>query len=323
MEPVRRSLIACLLLLTMVAFRPGPVRAAYPDRPIHLIVPFSPGGGVDVISRLLAHRLSERLNQTVLVENRPGGGANIANQYVAHAAADGYTLLMFSPAAAINASLYKSLGYNLKTDFVPVASVLSGALLLVVAADSPLHSVHDLIATARAKPGEMNFASAGIGSTEHLAGELLAQMSEIKVVHVPYKGTGLALNDLLAGQVQFLFGGSAGLVPQVQAGQLRALAQTGIQLQPELSDIPTMDQAGVPGYDVSTQIGVLAPKGTAPDIVTRLNTEISASARDLDARFRPLGGQAVTMTSQEFGAMIADQIEKWSVVIEKARIHVD
>jgi len=320
---VRRSLIACCLLLILAAGLPSPARAAYPDRPIHLIVPFSPGGGVDVITRLLAHRLSERLNQVVIVENRPGGGANIANQYVANAAADGYTLLMYSPAAAINASLYQNLTYNLKTDFVPVASVLSGALLLVVAADSKFHDVHDLIAAAKAKPGELNFASAGIGSTEHLAGELFAQIAGIDVVHVPYKGTGLGLNDLLAGQVQFLFGGSAGLVPQVQSGQLRALAQTPISKLPELSNIPTMDQAGVPGYDVSTTIGVLAPKGTPAGAITLLNTEISASAHDLDARFGPLGGQAVTMSPQEFGALIASQIAKWAGVITKAKIHVD
>jgi tripartite-type tricarboxylate transporter receptor subunit TctC len=288
-----------------------------------LIVPFSPGGGVDAITRLLARRMGERLNQVVIVENRPGGGANIANQYVAHAAADGYTLLMYSPAAAINATLYHNLDYNLKTDFVPVALVLSGALLLVVPADSPLHSVKDLITAARAKPGAMNFASAGVGSSEQLAGELLKQMAGIDVVHVPYKGTGLAMNDLLAGQVQFMFGGAVGLVPQIQAGQIRALAQTGRQRQPDLVDIPTMDQAGVPGYDVETTIGVLAPKGTPPEVVAFLNTEISAAAQDLAPRLGSLGGQVRTMTPSAFGALIADQIAKWSVVIEKARIHVD
>jgi tripartite-type tricarboxylate transporter receptor subunit TctC len=320
---VRRRLIACLLLLAVAGGGAFPAFAAYPDRPIHLIVPFSPGGGVDVVTRLLANRLSERLNQVVLVENRPGGGANIAAQYVAHAVPDGYTLLMYSPAAAINATLYRNLSYKLMADFVPVASVLSGPLLMVVAADSPFHSVRDLIAAARAKPGEMNFASAGIGSSEHLAGELLAQMAGIDIVHVPYKGTGLAMNDLLAGQVQFLFGGSSGLVSQVQAGQLRALAQTGIRRQPGLPGIPTLDQSGVPGYDVATTIGVLAPKGTSPEVVIVLNREISASALDLNPRFGPLGGEALTMPPAAFGAMIAEQIAKWSVVIEKAKIHVD
>jgi tripartite-type tricarboxylate transporter receptor subunit TctC len=320
---VRRRLIACLLLLAVAGGGAFPAFAAYPDRPIHLIVPFSPGGGVDVVTRLLANRLSERLNQVVLVENRPGGGANIAAQYVAHAVPDGYTLLMYSPAAAINATLYRNLSYKLMADFVPVASVLSGPLLMVVAADSPFHSVRDLIAAARAKPGEMNFASAGIGSSEHLAGELLAQMAGIDIVHVPYKGTGLAMNDLLAGQVQFLFGGSSGLVSQVQAGQLRALAQTGIRRQPGLLGLPTLDQSGVPGYDVATTIGVLAPKGTSPEVVIVLNREISASALDLNPRFGPLGGEALTMPPAAFGAMIAEQIAKWSVVIEKAKIHVD
>lgn len=318
-----RRLLACVLLLAVAGGGPFRAFAAYPDRPIHLIVPFSPGGGVDVVTRLLAHRLSERLDQVVIVENRPGGGANIAAQYVAHASPDGYTLLMYSPAAAINASLYRSLGYNLMTDFVPVASVLSGPLLMVVAADSPFHSVRDLIAAARAKPGALNFASAGVGSSEHLAGELLAQMAGIDIVHVPYKGTGLATNDLLAGQVQFLFGGSSGLVSQVRAGQLRALAQTGIRKQPDLADIPTLDQSGVPGYDVSTTIGVLAPKRTPPEVVIVLNREISASALDLNSRFGPLGGEALTMPPAAFGAMIAEQIAKWSVVIEKAKIHVD
>ncbi len=221
---MRRTLRAGCLLLAVAGLWSASAQAVYPDRPIHLVVPFAPGGGVDVIARLVAHRLAERINQAVIVENRSGAGGNIANQYVARATPDGYTLLMASPAAA----------------------VLSSTMLLVVAADSPIHDVRDLIARAQAKPGVLNYASAGVGSSEHLAGELFGQMAEITVVHMPYRGSGLAMNDLLAGQVQFMFGGAAGLLPQVQAGQLRALAQTGKTPQPDMPDIPTMDQAGVP-----------------------------------------------------------------------------
>jgi len=320
---MRRSLHAGCFLLAVAGLCPAPAHAAYPDRPIHLVVPFSPGGGVDVIARLVAHRLGERINQAVIVENRSGAGGNIANQYVARAAPDGYTLLMASPAAAINATLDPNAGYHFATDLVPVAAVLSSTMLLVVASDSPIHDVRDLIARAHTSPGALNYASAGVGSSEHLAGELFGQMAEIAVVHVPYKGSGLAMNDLLGGQVQFMFGGAAGLLPQVQAGQLRALAQTGKTPQPDMPDIPTMDQAGVPKYDVIIWNGVMAPKGTPPGIIEFLNTEISATADDLAPRFKALGGQAMTMTPWTFRAVIADQIAKWAAVIEKANVHAN
>jgi tripartite-type tricarboxylate transporter receptor subunit TctC len=308
--------VVCAVFFATSAF------AAYPDRPIHLIVPFSPGGGVDVVSRLLAQRLSEKLGQPVVVENHPGGGANIGNEYVAQAAPDGYTLLMASPGTAINASLYRKLSYSLERDFVPVASVISSELLLVVAANSPIRDVQDLIARARANPGQVVFASAGVGSTEHLAGELLAEMAGVKLLHVPYKGTGLAINDLLGGQVQFLFGGAAGLVPLVQAGQLRALAQTGLHRQPDLANIPTMDEAGVKGYDVVIWNGVLAPKGTPGEVVKTLNIVISAAADNLAPQFSHLGAYPATMSPEEFGAMIRAQVSKWAGVIHTANVPV-
>lgn len=262
--------------------------AAFPDRPVHIIVPFAPGGGVDVTARLLAQRLGEELHQTVLVENHPGGGANIGATYVAQATPDGYTLLMASPTVAINASLYTHLPYSLEKDFVPVALVQSSELVLAVAADSKFHSVQDIIAAAKAKPGALAYGSAGVGSVEHLAGELFKSLAGIDVLHVPYKGTGPAINDTMSGQVQFLFGGAASLLQLNRPGQLRALAVTSAKPPPDI-DLPTMELSGVKGYDVITWNGLMAPKGTPPDVVATLNKAVNTASAALTDKFKAIG----------------------------------
>ena len=297
--------------------------AAYPDRPIHLIVPFAPGGGVDVTGRLLAQRLTERIGQTVLVENHPGAGSSVGGGYVARAAPDGYTLLLASSSAAINASLYRNLPYDLKRDFAPVAGVLSSELVLAVAADSALRSLGDLLAAARAKPGAMLYGSAGVGSSEHLAGELLKQMAGLDVRHVPYKGTGQAMDELMGGRIQFVFGGASGVIPMVRGGQLRALAVTSAHRLDDMADIPTLNEAGVPGYEVTVWNAVLAPKGTPVAVVEQLNQAISAAAVDLTERFHALGGQPLVMTPAQFQALIEADIVKWQAVITQANVHVE
>jgi tripartite-type tricarboxylate transporter receptor subunit TctC len=296
--------------------------AAYPDRPIHIIVPFAPGGGVDVTARLLAQRLGEQLGQTVLVENHPGGGANIGAAYVAQAAPDGYTLLMASPTIAINAGMYAHLAYNLDTDFVPVALVQTSELVLAVAADSKFHSVQDIIAAAKARPGQLSYGSAGVGSVEHLAGELFKQLAGIDVLHVPYKGTGPAINDVMSGQVQFLFGGAASLLQLDRPGQLRALAVTSLKPPPEVN-LPTMDASGVKGYNVITWNGLLAPKGTPQDVVGKLNPAVNAASQALAGKFKAIGCYPLAMSPQEFGAMVHAQVALWARLIKQANVHVD
>jgi tripartite-type tricarboxylate transporter receptor subunit TctC len=310
--------VACAFLAAITT-----TQAAFPDHPIHLIVPFAPGGGVDVNARVLAQRLSERLGQTVLVENHPGAGSSVGNGFVARAAPDGYTLLMTSPSAPINAGLYRNLPYDLKRDFAPVAGVVSTELVLAVAPDSPFHSLADLLAAARAKPGSLTYGSAGVGSTEHLAGELLKQMAGLDVLHVPYKGTGQAANELRGGQIQFIFGGAAGLVPLARDGQLRALAVSSAHRLEDLPDIPTVQEGGVPGYEVTVWNAVLAPRATPPAVIDQLNQAISSAAIDVTDRFRALGGRPMPMTPAELQALIDTEIVKWQAVITQAHMHVD
>jgi tripartite-type tricarboxylate transporter receptor subunit TctC len=310
---------ACALVWLGIAPR---AQAAYPDRPVHIIVPFAPGGGVDVTARLLAQRLGEELGQTVLVENHPGGGANIGAAYVAQATPDGYTLLMASPTIAINASMYPHLPYNLEKDFVPVALVQLSELVLAVAADSKLQSVQDIITAAKAKPGQLSYGSAGVGSVEHLAGELFKQLAGIDVLHVPYKGTGPAINDVMSGQVQFLFGGSASLLQLNRPGQLRALAVTSAERAPEIA-VPTMQEAGVHGYDVITWNGLMAPKGTPQDAVTKLNTAVNAAAQALEAKFKAIGCYPKAMSPSQFGEMVHAQLVMWAGLVKQANVHVD
>lgn len=316
--PRRPLLLSALALLVA-----SPARAAYPSRPIHLVVPFAPGGGVDVTGRLLAQRLGERLGQNVLVDNHPGAGSSVGGAYVARAAPDGYTLLLASSSAAINASLYRNLPYDLRHDFAPVAGVITSELVLAVAADSPWHTLADLLAQARAQPGKLTYGSAGVGSTEHLAGELLKQKAGLDVLHVPYKGTGQAMNELRGNQIQFVFGGAAGVLPLIRGGQLKALAVTSMHRLDDAPDIPTLNEAGVPGYEVTVWNAVLAPKDTPAAVVDTLNQAISATATDLADRFRALGGQPLIMTPERFQTLIETDIVKWQAVITQANLRVD
>jgi tripartite-type tricarboxylate transporter receptor subunit TctC len=316
-----RLIVAAVSMLLWFGVAP-PAFSAYPDRPIHIIVPFAPGGGVDVTARLLAQKLGEDIGQTVVVENHPGGGANIGATYVAQAQPDGYTLLMASPTLAINASLYKHLAYNFETDLMPVALVQESELVLAVGADSKLHSVQDIVAAAKASPGKLSYGSAGIGSVEHLAGELFKQLAGIDVLHVPYKGTGPAINDTMSGQVQFLFGGSASLLQLNRPGQLRALAVTSPERAPDV-DLPTMQEAGVKGYSVITWNGLMAPKGTPQDVIATLNAAANKASQALAGKFATIGCYPKAMSPQQFGAMVHGQVQLWAPLVEKAHLRVD
>jgi len=290
---------------------------AYPARPVRLIVGFAPGGVTDIFARLMGQWLSERLGQTVVIENRPGAGSNIAAEAVAKAPPDGYTLLQLTSTNAINATLYENLSFNLVTDIVPIASIYrDGPAVMEVNPIFPSKTVAEFIANAKANPGRINMASAGNGSTPHLYGELFKMMTGVKMVHVPYRGSGPALADLIGGQVQVMFDPLASSIEHIKAGKLRALAVTTASRVAALPDIPTVGEF-VPGYEGSGWQGIGAPKNTPIEIVNKLNREINAGLADakLKARFADLGYAAFASSPADFGKLIADETEKWAKVV--------
>jgi tripartite-type tricarboxylate transporter receptor subunit TctC len=294
---------------------------AYPARPVHIILGFPPGGSSDVIGRLMAQWLSERLDQPFVFDNRPGAGSNIGTEMVASAAPDGYTLLWTTSPNAINATLYEKLNFNFIRDFSPVAGVFRVPNIMEVNLSVPVKTVSEFIALAKANPGEINFASGGIGSTPHLAAELFKFMAGVDMRHVPYRGSPPALVDLLGGQVQAMFDLMPASIGYIRAGKLRALAVTTSTRSDALPDVPTISEF-VPGYEASTWNGVSVPTGTPNEIVDKLNNEINAGLADptMKSRFASLGAEPMSMTPAEFGKFIADETEKWAKVIRFANI---
>jgi tripartite-type tricarboxylate transporter receptor subunit TctC len=297
---------------------------AYPARPVHLIVYFAPGGGNDITARLIGQWLSERLGQQFIIENRPGGGGNIGTELVVRAAPDGYTLLLVSAPNATNATLYDKLDYNFIRDIAPVASVSHEPNVMLVHPSTPAKTVPEFIAYAKSNPNKINYASAGIGTTQHMAGELFNMMAGIHMVHVPHRGTAPALTSLLGGQVQVMFASMPPSIGYVRAGQLRALAVTTKTRSDELPDVPTVD-AFLPGFEASPFYGVGAPKKTPPEIVEKLNKEINASLADpkLKARIAALGGTPLPGSPAEFGTLIKNETDKWAKVIKFANIKAE
>jgi tripartite-type tricarboxylate transporter receptor subunit TctC len=290
---------------------------AYPQRPVRLIVPFASGGASDILARLIGQWLSERLGQPFVIELRPGAGGNVGTEAVVNAPPDGHTLLMVNAApSAINATLYDKLSFNFMRDMVPVAGVVRTPLVLQVTPSFSPRTVPELIAYAKANPGRVNMASAGIGTPPHVAGELFKMMAGVNIVHVPYRGGGPALVDLLGGQVQMFFGVLASSIEYIRAGKLRALAVTTAMRVQALPDVPTVGEF-LPGYEASDWYGICAPRGTAPEIIARLNTEINAGLADpkLKARLDDLGGIVLAGSPAEFGRLIADETEKWGKVV--------
>jgi len=292
----------------------------YPTRPVHMIVGFPPGNASDIVTRLMAQSLAERLGQQFIVENRPGASGNIGTEAVVRAPPDGYTLLMTVVTGnAINATLYPNLNFNFIRDIAPIASIGGGAYVMVVNPSVPAKTIPEFIVYAKANPGKINYASAGIGGPTHVFGALFATMTGIELVQVPYRGS--FMPDLLAGQVQAVFGPVSQLIEHIRSGKLRALAVTTATRQAALPDIPTVAEF-VPGYEGSVWYGIGAPKNIPTDIVEKLNREINAALANasLKTRFAELACTPVSMTPVEFGKLIADETEKWAKVIKAANI---
>ena len=309
---------ACALVLASGGVRPVQAAAAdadkYPSRVVRMTVGFTAGGAVDVSARIVAQRLSETLGQQVIIENRPGADGIIASEFVAKAAPDGHTLAYVSAGHTINPAFRRTMPYHAIKDFAPVSLIATGAQVLVVNPVVPARNVKELVALARAKPGQMNFASSGAGGPTHLAAELLKLMANINIVHVPYKGGGLAINDVIAGQVEMTFIGAPVALPHVKSGRLRLLAVTTAKRMSTLPDVPTVAESGYPGYDVNASYSVLAPAATPAAIVTRLSGELAkiANAPDIKERFLALGIEPVGSTPEQLGAFMTTELNKWT-----------
>ena len=293
----------------------------WPARPIKLIVGYTPGGGVDINARLLAGKLSEILGQQVIVENKPGAGTNIANEFVAKAAPDGYTLLMNTSAVTINMSLFKNPPFNTLRDYVPVAVFSDSQNIMVVNAAKPFKSAADVINAARAKPGALTYGSAGAGSTQHLTGELFKLQTRTDMLHIPYKGSAPALTALMAGEIDMVFINVPAILPHVKSGRLRPLAAAGSKRSEILPEVPTLKESGI-NLVMALWYGVLAPAGTPKDIITKLAAAINKAAYSPDIKQRLLdqGAEPVGNTSEEFGAMVKEEVARWAEVVRAAGI---
>jgi len=301
----------------------GALAQTYPVRPVRLIVPTTPGGSVDTLARTIAPRLSERFGHQVVVDNRSGAGGTIAAEFTARSVPDGYTLMIGTIASlATNVSLQQKLSYDPLRDFAPVTLVATQNLVLTVHPSVPAKNVRELVKLAKARPGQLAFASAGNGTGSHLSGELFKQLAGVDVLHIPYKGVAPALVDVISGQVPMSFPSILTSLPQVQSGRLRALAVSGAQRSGAMPDLPTMMEAGVKDYESATWYGIVAPVATPPEIVNKLNAEIAAILKQPDTRERIArdGADPVGNTPQQFGAFMKSEIEKWRKVIRAAGI---
>ena len=313
---------ACAALALSVNTR---AQGSYPNKPIRIVVPTTAGGAADIMTRQLAQKLSESMGTPVIVDNKPGGGNVVGSDSVAKAPPDGYTVLMTYTDHVYNPFLRASMPYDTVKDFAPVVHIGSVPLLVVVNPEVPARSIQDLIGLAKARPNQLNFASAGSGTSLHLAGELFRMMASIEVTHVPYKGTSPGFVDLLAGRVQFMFPTMVSAWQNVQSGKLRALATTGTKRAANLPDLPTVAEAGLPGYEASIWYAVLVPANTPRDIVMRLNAEFrkALAAPDIAARLTEQGFVIAPGTPEELGAKINSELDRWGKLIKEAKIKLD
>jgi tripartite-type tricarboxylate transporter receptor subunit TctC len=315
---------AVLFLLCALAVAP-PVQA-FPEKPVRFVIGFTPGGPSDILARAVGQKLAERWGQQVVVENRPGAGGNLAAEAVAKSAADGYTWLLGNNSIlATNHALYRRLPYDPVKDFAPVALVAVQPNILVVHPDVPAKSVADLVALARQSPGKLNYASSGAGAAAHLAGELFKTMAGVDIVHVPYKGAQPALTDLIAGQVQLMFATSASVIPYVKAGRLRALAVTTAQRSPSVPELPTIAEAGLPGFEATTWHGIVVPAATSRAVIEKINADVNAALKEkeLNERLAGLGAEVLTGTPDAFAHYIAREIPKWTKVVKDSGARAD
>ena len=304
----------------VAALSAAPYRAwpqSYPTRPVRMFVGFTPGGPTDIAARLMGQWLSERLGQSFVIENRPGAGSNIATEVVVNSPPDGYTLLIVSTSATVSTTFYRNLNFNFLRDIAPVAGIVRVPLVMVLNPSVPAKTVPEFIAYAKANPSRISFGSAGIGGSNHLVGELFKIMAGVDMVHVPYRGIALALNDLLGGQVQVTFASMPSSIAYIRAGKLRALAVTTATRSEVLPDVPTVGEF-VPGYEASSWYGLGAPKATPAEIVDKLNTEVNTALADpkMKARLADLGGTPLLGSPADFGKLIAEETEKWAKVVE-------
>jgi len=320
---IARTSIATALILVWHA--PALAQNAYPAKPIRIISIFAPGGGNDVICRLVAQQLTERLKQQVIVENRVGANGIVGSEAAARSAPDGYTFTLIPSGHTVNASMYKKLPFDSIRDFTPITLVGSGPLVLAVHPSLPAKNVKELIALAKARPGQLTYVSSGVGASGHLAGALFDSMTGTQMVHVPYKGMSLAVSDLMGGQVSMTFGTSLSVIPHVRTGRLRALATTGAQRSPALPDLPTIAESGLPGYEASLWYGFVGPARMPPEIVQRLNTEIAAILAQPDTREKlaSQGVDARSTTPDEFARILTADVARWAKVVQKLGLQAE
>ncbi len=318
---------AALAVTSAVLLSALPVAAAdYPSRPVTLVVAFTPGGPSDVLARIVGKKMEQLLGQPFVIENRPGAGGNIAAEGVAHAAPDGYTLLMGNNSIlATNEALYKHINYSPGKDFVPITLIGTQANILVVNPEVPAHSLKELIALAKAQPGKINFASSGYGAAAHLAGELFKSDAKIDIVHVPYKGAAPALQDVIGGHDQMMFATAASVIGHIEGGRVRALAVTTLKRTRVLPNLPTMDEAGLKGFDASTWHGLVAPTGTPPQVISALHDAAVKALHDagVESSLEKLGVDIVGDTPQEFQAYINSEIPKWTAIVKASGATLD
>lgn len=311
---------AALLGACAAAAQPG-----YPVKPIRIISPFAPGGGNDVLARTLASRLAEELGVPLVVENRPGANGIVGTEAAARAAPDGYTIVLIPSGHAVNASLHKKLPFHPIRDFSPISLVGSSALVLAVHPSLPVRSVRELVALARARPGELTYGSAGVGSSGHLAGALFETLTATRMVHVPYRGMGLAVPDVIGGQITLVFGTSLSTVPHVRSGKLRGLATTGARRSGALPELPTVAEAGVPGYEAGLWYGFAGPAGLPREVVRRLNAAIGAAlgSAEIRSRLAAQGLEPQPTSAEEFARLLVTDLERWAKVVARARVRVE
>ena len=317
---MRALFLACALLV-------GHAHAQdiYPSKPVRLILPFPPGGGTDLLGRLIAERLAASLGQPVVTENRGGAGGNVGAAAAARAAPDGYTIVLVAPSLAISPTLYAKLNYDAVKDFAPIAMVASVPNVMLTHPSVPAQTLREFIELAKANPGKLNFGSGGSGTSNHLAGELFNLRTGAKLVHVPYKGVNLAMNGVLAGEVQLVFIGVPVPAPHVKAGRLRALAVVARERSPLLPEVPTAEEAGLPNFDITTWYAILAPAGTPRPIINRLNAELTrvVQASDVKERLAVMATEPMTSSPEECAAYIQREIAKWGDVIRRANLRAD
>ncbi len=316
----RRGVVAALGAAALGSPFFAMAQGAYPNKPVKIIVSFSPGGTTDILARFLAQKLTEAMGQPFVVDNKPGAGGILGNDFVAKSPPDGYTLLMGSASnLAVNVSMYKSFPYDPKKDLIPVMQVAAGPFVIVVNPQVPANTFKELIALAKSKPGQVTFGTSGNGTSLHLTGELINSMADIKMSHVPYKGTGPAMLDTISGQINMTLSDMVPFVPHIQSGKLRALAQTTAQRSRLLPDLPTVAET-LPGFDATSWYGLMAPLNTPPAVVQRINDELTKIMQmpDVRTRYSQLGVETVINTPQQYGAYIESEQAKWADVVKKS-----